>query len=278
MTQLQTDAYSLYWKQIRSLPVLTKEETALLIKEAQNGNKEALNRIIECNLRLVVSIARKYRYAKMPFADLVSEGNFGLYDAVNKFDLTKDVRFSTFATFQIVNRIQMAILAQDNLIHVPGNLQKDLAKIQKAQGILINKKYCEKVRLSDLSKETGYSIKELQELMVLNFEAVNPLHSIKDNNNEALTDSDRIIEILLEDESYAPEKQKETAEIFNTIEKWYQALEEDKKCSLLSSICQSQNRRTNNVAFYRSNLKQHDQKILLHSLRNYLFEKTADII
>lgn len=275
MYENEADTYTVYWRQICNLPVLSKEETFRLIALAQNGDKTALNRVVECNLRLVVSIARKFRYTKMPFADLVSEGNFGLFDAVKKFDLSKDLSFSTYATFQIVNRIQMAVLTQNSMIRIPGNVQRDLSRIEKAQSELIKDNYCEQIRLSDLAEKTGYSLGDLQKLMLLNFEAVKPLHSTKDNNAEAVSDSDQIIEIVLEDNSYAPEPMKENEEIFSAIEKWFSTLKQTKQTALLSSVSSTLQQHNSNVAFYQSSLSIHDQNTLLHSLRNCLFEKTS---
>lgn len=109
----------LYMKDIQKYPMLEKDEELRLVRKAQLGDEEAKNRLIECNLRLVVNIAKKYRNKGLSVVDLISEGNFGLIRAIDKFDVEKGFRFSTYAVWWIKQAISKAIVLQGREIRIP---------------------------------------------------------------------------------------------------------------------------------------------------------------
>lgn len=119
-----------YFQQI-DLPLLNEEEEKELSSRCLNGDKDARNKLIESNLRLVISIAKKYIGCGIPFMDLIQEGNIGLMKAVDKFDGSKGFRFSSYAIWDINASIQYAICNQNRIIKVPVYLQKKINKLNK---------------------------------------------------------------------------------------------------------------------------------------------------
>lgn len=103
-----------YFREIKKYNHLTKEEENLLSEEIKKGNKNALEKLVTCNLKFVVNIAKSYRNSGVPFSDLISEGNIGLIRAAQKFDGSKDVRFISYAVWWVKNSIQDCIEEYQN--------------------------------------------------------------------------------------------------------------------------------------------------------------------
>src|SRR5215204_4097812 len=126
-----------YFAHIDKGKLLTHAEEIDLSKRAKAGDKGARQRLIEKNLRLTVSVARKYRGQGLPFEDLIQEGNIGLMTAVEKFDPEKGNRFSTYATWWIRQSIQRALGDKGREIRLPAHMNEKLRKVRKAQGELV---------------------------------------------------------------------------------------------------------------------------------------------
>ena len=120
-----------YSNWIKKYPVLKKEEEKKLLKKAQKGNKEALEILICSNVRLVFSVAQKYQKKELDFEDLVQEGIIGLTEAVKKFDLKTDYKFSTYAVYWITQAINRASANTGSLIRIPVHMNDLMAKINK---------------------------------------------------------------------------------------------------------------------------------------------------
>lgn len=133
------DPVKLYLKQIGKIPLLTPEEEIELAIKIVQDNKAAKKRLIEANLRLVVSIAKKYSGRGMQFLDLIQEGNLGLIKAVDKFDYTKGFKFSTYATWWIRQAITRAIADQARTIRIPVHMVETINKVKKANSQLLHK-------------------------------------------------------------------------------------------------------------------------------------------
>lgn len=131
-----TDSVKIYLTQIGSIELLTQEEEHELAIRISQGDEDARRKLIEHNLRLVVSIARKYCGCGLSFLDLIQEGNIGLTKAADKFDASKNYRFSTFATWWIRQTISRALSEQNGVIRVPGHVFELLGKIRKVSGPL----------------------------------------------------------------------------------------------------------------------------------------------
>ncbi len=122
-----------YFDEISRVPLLTKEQEVELAKRVEAGDKEAKEHLAAANLRLVVSIAKKYRGCGLPFLDLIQEGNLGLMKATEKFDWRKGYKFSTYATWWIRQAILRAITNRSRTIRVPTHINELIRKIYQAE-------------------------------------------------------------------------------------------------------------------------------------------------
>ncbi len=122
-----------YFGEISRVPLLTREDEVVLAKRIEAGDKRAKEELAEANLRLVVSIAKKYRGCGLPFLDLIQEGNLGLMKAIEKFDYTKGYKFSTYATWWIRQAILRAITNRSRTIRVPTHINELIRKIYQLE-------------------------------------------------------------------------------------------------------------------------------------------------
>jgi RNA polymerase primary sigma factor len=133
------DPVKVYLKEIGRVPLLTAEEEIDLATRMNQGDVEAKKRLSEANLRLVVSIAKRYVGRGMQFLDLIQEGNLGLIKAVEKFDYTKGFKFSTYATWWIRQAITRAIADQARTIRIPVHMVETINKVKKVSSQLLHK-------------------------------------------------------------------------------------------------------------------------------------------
>jgi RNA polymerase primary sigma factor len=125
------DAFQSYLRDIRSLGLLTHAEEVELAQRAANGEESARRRLIECNLRLVISIARRYTSTGVPLIDLIQEGNLGLMRAAEKFDYQRGCHFGTYATWWIRQAVSRAAGEHSRLIHLPEHVATRLRKVRR---------------------------------------------------------------------------------------------------------------------------------------------------
>ena len=131
------DPVRMYLKEIGNVPLLTTEQEVELAKRVEAGDEEAKKQLTEANLRLVVSIAKKYVGRGMPFLDLIQEGNMGLMKAVDKFDYTKGYKFSTYATWWIRQAITRGIADTGRTIRVPVHMVETINKTLRMTRMLL---------------------------------------------------------------------------------------------------------------------------------------------
>ena len=130
-TEKVSEALQIYLNEIGQIPLLSEEEERDLGEKSARGDEEARKRLAEGNLRLVVSLAKHYTGRGIPLMDLIQEGNMGLMRAVEKYDYTKENRFSTYASWWIKEAMQRAIDQQSREIRVPVHVAENMKRVQK---------------------------------------------------------------------------------------------------------------------------------------------------
>ena len=144
----------MYLKEIGEYPLLTKEEEKRLAEKAAKGSLKARETLINSNLRLVVYVAKRFEGRGISFLDLIQEGNLGLIKAVEKFDYTKDYKFSTYATYWIKQAISKAIMEQSRNIRIPVNVIERISVIRK-----VEREYQQKLERNPSMKEVAAALK-----------------------------------------------------------------------------------------------------------------------
>lgn len=155
----RNDTLSVYFRQIKDFPLLDEKEEKQLAIKINRGNIVARQKMINCNLRLVVSIAKKYFWKhdrKIPLQDLIEEGNIGLIKAADRFKASKGCKFSTYATYWIRQSIERMISTNGGMIHFPVHLVAEISKYKKAKAKLIKKLNRDPI-IDEIAEETKLS-------------------------------------------------------------------------------------------------------------------------
>ena len=158
------DPVKVYLKEIGRVPLLTSEEEVELAIRISDGDVQAKQRLSEANLRLVVSIAKRYLGRGMQFLDLIQEGNLGLIKAVEKFDYTKGFKFSTYATWWIRQAITRAIADQARTIRIPVHMVETINKVKKVQSQLLHQNGHEPSP-DEIAEEIDMPVDKVREIM-----------------------------------------------------------------------------------------------------------------
>lgn len=158
------DPVKVHLKEIGRIPLLSAEEEIQLAEKISSGDQYARDRLIEANLRLVVSIAKHFVGRGMPFLDLIQEGYIGLIKAVEKFDHTKGYKFSTYATWWIRQSISRAIADQARTIRIPVHMVETITKVKKAQNLLLHRNGHEPT-VEEVAKELNMTPERVREII-----------------------------------------------------------------------------------------------------------------
>ncbi len=181
------DPVRMYLKEIGKISLLTLEEETALSERIANGDEEAKNILAESNLRLVVSIAKRYVGRGMLFLDLIQEGNIGLMKAVEKFDANKGYKFSTYATWWIRQAITRAIADQARTIRVPVHMVETINKLSRCQRQLILELNREPTD-EELAKKMNLSVDKVREVIKIAQEPVSLETPIGEEDDSHLGD------------------------------------------------------------------------------------------
>ncbi len=203
------DPVRMYLKEIGKVPLLTAEEEVELAKRMEQGDEEAKKQLIEANLRLVVSIAKRYVGRGMLFLDLIQEGNLGLIKAVEKFDYRKGYKFSTYATWWIRQAITRAIADQARTIRIPVHMVETINKMVRVSRQLVQEKGRDPLP-EEIAAEMGISEEKVREIMKIAQDPVSletPIGEEEDSHlgdfipdEEALAPADAAAYILLKEQ------------------------------------------------------------------------------
>ena len=159
-----TDPVRMYLKEIGKIPLLSAEEELELAKKISEGDENAKKRMVEANLRLVVSVAKHYLGRGMQLLDLIQEGNMGLLKAVEKFDYTKGYKFSTYATWWIRQSITRAVADQARTIRIPVHMVETINRVSRTSRSLVQELGREPT-LTEISQALGISEEKIAEVM-----------------------------------------------------------------------------------------------------------------
>ncbi len=193
MSKLNTDSIQMYLKEIGKVPLLTGPQEVELAKRKDKGEKAAERQIIEANLRLVVSIAKKFAGAKgLSLLDLIQEGNIGLFRAVEKFEYRKGYKFSTYATWWIRQAITRALADQSRTIRIPVHMVETINKFQQVQRRLIQDLGREPLP-EEIAAEMSEEIDKVRHIIKISQDTISLETSIGDD------DEDSTLEDFIED-------------------------------------------------------------------------------
>ena len=193
LSKLSADSIQMYLKEIGKVPLLSAEEEVELAKRKDRGDREAEKQIIEANLRLVVSIAKKFAGAKgMTLLDLIQEGNIGLFRAVEKFEYRKGFKFSTYATWWIRQAITRALADQSRTIRIPVHMVETINKFQQIQRTLIQELGREPMA-EEIASEMGEDLVKVRYIMKISQDTISLETTIGDD------DEDSTLEDFIED-------------------------------------------------------------------------------
>jgi RNA polymerase primary sigma factor len=193
ISELSSDSIQMYLREIGKVPLLSSAEEIELAKRKERGDKEAEKKIIEANLRLVVSIAKKFTGSKgLSLLDLIQEGNIGLFRAVEKFEYRKGYKFSTYATWWIRQAITRALADQSRTIRIPVHMVETINKFQQVQRQLIQDLGREPLP-EEIASEMGEDIEKVRHVIKISQDTISLETAIGED------DEDSTLEDFIED-------------------------------------------------------------------------------
>ena len=216
----------LYMRDLRKLPVITVEEEKFYARKVAEGSAEARKKMIEANLRLVVKIARRYVNQGLSLLDLIEEGNIGLIKAVEKFNLAKECRFSTYATWWIKQSIERSIANHSRTIRLPVHVSSRVNRISKIISAYVEKNGREP-SLEEISQESGFRIDFVRNLFTMAIKTYS-LESYIDENSKLTLE-----EVIPNPDNEEPLSILEHTRRMEEVASWLDALNSDERKVIL---------------------------------------------
>jgi RNA polymerase primary sigma factor len=192
------DLLQIYFDQIKTYPLLEREQELELARLSSEGDKDALQKLIKANLRLVIKIARSYKAQDVQFMDLIQEGNMGLMHAAEKFDHKKNVRFCTYAGWWIRQFIIRYLANKHRMVRLPHRKEEILRKVQRTYHTL-SQTLMHQPRTEDIAGELGIPVKDIDFILNMSY-GILPLEFDNGKDEYAAT-----MEVH-EDYTYCPER------------------------------------------------------------------------
>lgn len=208
--EIADDSVRLYLHEIGKIPLLSSEEEMDLARKIIEGNQRAKDKMAEANMRLVVSIAKRYTGRGLDFLDLIQEGNTGLLRAVEKFDPDKGFKFSTYATWWIRQAITRAIADQARTIRIPVHMVETINKLLRTQRRMTQKLNREPT-MEELSKELDMSIDKIEHIMKIK-QDISSLDATVGRDGD---DDDSVLGDFIEDEDVASPEDSATSQLLH---------------------------------------------------------------
>ena len=208
------DVLSIYLKQINKIPMISHEEEYELALKAQQGDKKAREKLINSNLRFVVTVAKKYQGQGLPLEDLINEGNIGLLTAIDKFEPDKGYHFISYAVWWIRQSIMKAVCEKSRAVRLPLNRANELFQIQKIQKALIHDSGSTDVSVEEIADASGLEADLVKDLLAVSREMVSfdaPVASKGELSDSKVGD-------FIEDEKLGPEEEVINKSLKNDIE------------------------------------------------------------
>lgn len=183
LSDISNDSIQMYLREIGKVPLLKHEEELQLAKRKEKGEIEAQRKLVEANLRLVVSIGKKFTGRSLSLLDLIQEGNIGLFRAVEKFDYRKGYKFSTYATWWIRQAITRALADQSRTIRIPVHMVETINRFQQVERQLIQDLGREPLP-EEIAAEMGEPVDKIHHIMKISQDTVSLETSVGDSDDE----------------------------------------------------------------------------------------------
>jgi RNA polymerase primary sigma factor len=184
MTRADENILSLYLKEINKIPLLTRQEEETSARSAAKGDQLAKEKLIRANLRFVVNVAKKYQNQGLPLADLISEGNIGLMNAIERFDVEKGYHFISYAVWWIRQAILKAICEKSRMIRLPLNRANELVQIEKVRKDLQGEQFLQ-AETDMIAKKLDIDREHVADLLNISRDLISldtPVYSEKDSS------------------------------------------------------------------------------------------------